>query len=110
MADPIYLVQGDTPSVKVTLSREGTSDAINVSGATVYLHFRKKDKTSLLFSITGESTAQEETAGIVNFTFTSSQMNLKTGNYEAEVEIVYDNGSIETVFETLDFTLREDFA
>lgn len=110
MADLIYLVQGDTPSVRVNLTREDTGSAINVTAATVYLHFRSKGNTTLLFSVTGESTAQQATDGVVIFNFTAVQTDLSTGNYEAEVEIVYDDGSRETVFEILDFFLREDFA
>lgn len=110
MADPINLVQGDTPSVRVTLTREDTGSAIDLSEATTSLHFRKKGATTVLFSATGSSTVAEALNGIVDFAFTSVQMNIAAGKYEGEVEIVFDNGNRETVYEILEFLLREDFA
>lgn len=110
MADPIYLVQGDTPKISVNLSRQDTGSVIDVSDATVYLHFRNKNRANLLFTITGESTSQQAQEGVVEFSFSSQQTDLGAGLYEAEVEIVFDDGNRETIFEIIDFQLREDFA
>lgn len=110
MADPILLIQGDTPNIRVTLTRDDTGSAIDVSDATSYLHFRKKGTSTLLFSAEGNSTDIQAIAGVVDFAFTSVQMNIDAGKYEGEVEIVFDNGNRETVYEILEFTLREDFA
>ena len=110
MAEPILLIQGDTPNIRVTLTREDTGSAIDVSEATTYLHFRKKGTTTVLFSAEGNSTALQQTSGIVDFAFTTVQMNIAAGKYEGEVEIVFDNGNRETVYEILEFLLREDFA
>jgi len=110
MADPILLIQGDTPNIRVTLTREDTGNVIDVSEATVYLHFRKKGATTVLFSATGNSTVAQAGNGIVDFSFTSVQMDIDPGKYEGEVEIVFDNGNRETVYEILEFLLRADFA
>lgn len=41
MAEKIKLVQGDTrPQVRLTLTDENTGDVIDLTGATVTLHFR----------------------------------------------------------------------
>ena len=111
MAEPILLVQGDTsPQVKVTLTRKDTGTAEDLTGSTVKLHFRKKATTTLLFSITGQSTPDEATAGTTIFAFSSSQLDLNPGKYEGEIEVTFDSGAKESVYEIVDFVLREDFA
>lgn len=110
MADPILLVQGDSPTLRVNLTRDDTGSAIDVTDATVKLHFRKKSTDNLLFTVEGSSNSGQATGGIVDFQLSSSQLTLAAGGYEAEVEILFDNGNRETVYELIDFNLREDFA
>ena len=111
MADPILLVQGDTsPQFKVTLTRQDTGLVEDLTGATATLHFRKKFTDTVLFSIVGQSTPDEATEGLTIFAFSSGQLDLDAGEYEGEVEVVFDTGARETIFEKLDFLIREDFA
>lgn len=111
MADPIYLVQGDTgPQIKVTLTRQDTGSAEDITGATVKLHFRKKDRDAVLFSLTGTNTEDEATDGIAIFIFQNGQLDLPAGDYQGEVEVVFNSGTRETVYEIIDFELRRDFA
>ena len=110
MAEPIYLVQGDTgPQIKATLTRDDTGAAEDLSDvSTVKLHFRKKYTDTVLFSITGSVTNASN--GIVIFAFTGSQLDIDAGEYEGEIEVTFNSGSIETVYEVIDFALRNDFA
>ena len=110
MSDVIYLVQGDTkPQIKVTLTRDdGTAQ--NLSGATISLHFRPALSTTVNFSLTGSFTGVDATKGEVVFNFSGSQLNISEGDYEGEVEVVYADSTRETVFEIIQFVLREDFA
>lgn len=111
MADPIYLVQGDTgPQIKVVLTRQDTGLAEDITDATVNLYFRKKFTETVLFTLTGQSTPDEETAGTAVFVFANGQLGLAPGDYEGEVEVVFDTGARETVYEIIDFVLRQDFA
>ena len=111
MADTIYLVQADTaPQVKVIMTRSDTGAAEDITGATTKLHFRKKFTTELLFSVTGQSTSDEAAAGTAIFPFSSGQLDINAGEYEGEVEVVFQTGTRETIYEKLDFVLREDFA
>jgi hypothetical protein len=111
MADPILLVQGDTgPQIKVTLTREDSGLAENLAGATVSLHFKKKNTDTVLFTLTGQNTPDEELEGIAFFVFANGQLNLDAGKYVGEVEVVFESGTRETVYEIIEFTLREDFA
>lgn len=111
MADPIYLVQGDNgPDIKVTLTREDTGEAEDLSGASVKMHFRSKNLNKILFSLTGSNTTQEAQAGIAVFSFTGSQLDLSPGEYQGEVEVIFDSGQRETVYQIIEFFIREDFA
>lgn len=107
----ITLVQGDTgPQIKVTLTRSDTGSAENLTGATIKLHFRKKDTTTSLFSLTNQSTGDNLTNGICFFIFATGQLDLDAGYYEGEVEVVSSSGTRETIYEIIDFYLREDIA
>lgn len=112
MAEPYKLVQGDTaPQVKVTLTRSDTGSVIDLTGAsTCQLHFRKKNTDTVLFSLSNQSGDIDKASGIAIFVFTGSQLDIAAGNYEGEVEVVFTSGVRETVYETLDFVLRADFA
>lgn len=110
MSDAIYLVQGDTkPQIKTTITRDDGT-VVNLTGATVSLHFRKAMTTTVLFTMAGSFTGVDETIGEVVFNFTSGQLDLDEAEYEGEIEIVYSDSTRETVFEILSFVLREDFA
>ena len=111
MADPIYLVQGDTgPDIKVTFTRQDTAEVENLAGASANLHFRKKFTDTVLFSISGDATDEERAAGEMVFSFTSDELDIAPGEYEAEIEVVFSSGTRETIYERIDFLLRKDFA
>lgn len=111
MADPIYLVQGDTgPDIKVTLTREDTGEVEDLTGANVQLHFRRKNRDSVLFSIQGQGIPAEREQGIIVFAFNGQQLDQTPGDYEGEVEVTYQSGQRETIYQTIDFFIREDYA
>lgn len=107
----INLVQGDTgPQIKVTLTRSDTGLAEDVSDATIKMHFRKQDTTSVLFTMNNQSTPEQQEIGVCIFIFSSGQLDVDAGYYEGEVEVVFDSGTRETVYEVVEFYVREDFA
>lgn len=107
----INLVQGDTgPQIKVTLTRSDTGLAENVTDATIKMHFRKQDTTTVLFSMTNQSTPEQQALGVCIFLFSSGQLDIDAGYYEGEVEVVFQSGTRETVYEVVEFYVREDFA
>ena len=111
MSETFKLVQGDTgPQVKVTLTRSDTGSAIDLTEAsTCRMHFRKKNSDTVLFSLSNASDATNQGNGIAIFAFSGTQLDVSPGDYEGEVEIVFNDGSRETVYETIDFVLRADF-
>lgn len=103
----INLVQGDTgPQIKAAISRDGTAE--DLTGATAVLRFRKKKTTTVLFTLTSVSTNDQLAAGDLYFTFSSGQLDLDEAYYEGEIEIV-NSGVRETIYELVEFFLREDF-
>lgn len=104
-----YLVQGDNgPQVKVTITRDGYAE--DLTDATVQLHFRKKNDDETLFSLLNVSTGDDITSGIAIFNFGDTDLNIAEGQYEGEVEIVSASDVRETIYEVIDFYVREDFA
>ena len=111
MTESYKLVQGDTgPQVKVTLTRSDTGSAIDLTGAsTCKMHFRKKNSDTILFSLSNASGSSDQGNGIAIFAFSGTQLDVTPGDYEGEVEVVFNTGTRETVYETIDFVLRADF-
>ena len=106
-----YLVQGDNGSeIKATITRSDTGAAVDLSDATPRLKFKKRN-TSTVLSTLQSSTAstEDQEAGICQFAFATSDLNINAGDYVAEIEITFEDGSVETVYEELNFTLREDY-
>ena len=104
-----YLVQGDdAPQIKVTLTRESTGLAIDLSDSTVVLKFRKKGANTVLSTLTSIAPSEDKPDGIAIFSWGSTDLDISAGNYEGEIEIT-SQGVTETIYETLDFVVREDF-
>lgn len=107
----INLVQGDTgPQIKVTLTREDTGATEDLTGATINFHFRKKDTTTVLFTLNNVAGDDDLDDGICLFTFGAGQLDIDSGYYEGEIEVISAGGTRETVYEVVEFYLREDFA
>tara|TARA_B110000977_G_scaffold188402_1_gene256600 strand:+ start:845 stop:1180 length:336 start_codon:yes stop_codon:yes gene_type:complete len=111
MATSFNYVQGDTgPQIQVTLVDEETNTATNLTGATVTLHFRAVGETTVLFSRALYINPDTATTGVAIVQWQTSDLDRDAGTYEGEIEIVKASGLRETLFDTLRFRIREDFA
>lgn len=111
MATSFNYVQGDTgPQIQVTLVDEETNTATNLTGATVTLHFRAVGETTVLFSRALYINPDTATTGVAIVQWQTNDLNQEAGTYEGELEIVKASGLRETLYETLRFRIREDFA
>jgi len=111
MATTFKYVQGDTgPQIKVTLTEEDSGDAVDLTGATVTLHFRAAGEDEVLFS--REFFVNPDTAetGIAVLQWQTNDLNQEAGAYEGEIEVVRNSGIRETLFDKLKFKIREDLA
>lgn len=105
----IKLVRNDTgPQLRLTLTDSLTGSAVDLTGATVTLHLRAIDTTTVLVSRNATITAPA-TNGIAVIVWLTADLDLAAGEYEGEVETVLASGLRETIFDLLQFTVREDF-
>jgi hypothetical protein len=105
----IYLVQNDTGSqIKVNLTREDTGSAVDLSGATVRLKFKKKNTANVLSTLTAAA-GSDLSNGEAIFVFAAADTDITAGDYIGEIEVTFSDDSIESVFETIDIVVREDF-
>jgi len=93
-ADVIRLVEGDEkPVIVVTLTDDLTGSPIDLSLSTtvVTIKFRESGTT-----------------GQIQFNFAGGVLDVDPGMYEGEIVINF-NGEVQTVYDTLRFTVRESF-
>jgi hypothetical protein len=107
MAEKIRLVQGDNrPYIRMTL-RQADGAAMNLSDATVVVHFRATGDDTVLSTLQCTK-LNGGVGGEVFFSFPGQTLNVEPGSYEGEIEIDFA-GEKQTVYEPLKFTVREQF-
>lgn len=108
MVTKIKLVRGDTrPQIKLTLTDEFTNVPVDLTDATVRMYFRAAGGTEILDTLLGA--IADAATGQVIFTWKPTTLLVEPGDYEGEVEVTYQPGAIETVYDVLKFKVREDF-
>lgn len=111
MTDKIKLVKDDTrPALVCTITDSNTGSAINLTGCTIVLKFRAYGAETNQAVVPGNVT--NGPAGQVVFYPASAPAMLQgeAGDYEGEIEVTFADGQIQTVYDTLKFKVREDFA
>jgi hypothetical protein len=105
----IKIVQNDTlPEVTLTLTDKQTGEPLDLSASTtsVLVKFRKSGTTTPVTEL--PCSKVDAVNGVVRFGFPAPALDVDAGNYQGEIVINF-NGQILTVFDLLQFTLREDF-
>ncbi len=120
----IRLVRGDNlPQIVVALRDDKTGTPIDVTGATPRLKFRFAGSATLSATLLGtllpgrelDDSSIDYTApydipgrgGRTMFQWGSADLNGPPGRYEGEVEVTFPGGAVQTVYEKLYFTVRE---
>jgi hypothetical protein len=104
--DTLYLVQNDSGAqVKVTVTRDDTGAVVNLTGATVLLKFKRRNTSNILSTIQAEVLSDFENGEAI-FNFNGTSLDIPSGDY---VGVTFSSGAIETVFEELEFLVREDY-
>jgi len=110
----ISLVSGDTlANLQISLVRDDTAAAFNINlgvAGTVTLAIRKKGTTAILTTITYDSGSSSLSTGFLQFALGPWLSAVSEGYYEGEVEITFDNGTQQTVFEHVTFRVRTQFS
>jgi hypothetical protein len=78
-----------------------------LSTTVVTIKFREAGTTTLLSTIP-TSKLSGGTTGQIQFNFTGGVLDVDPGMYEGEIVINF-NGEVQTVYDTLRFTVRENF-
>jgi hypothetical protein len=110
MSEKIRLVRNDTrPAIVCTITDEKTSAAISLDGVTARLKFRAVGAAELTATVTG--TVTNGAQGQVAFYPASAPEMLQgePGDYEGEIELTFQDGQIQTVYDQLKFKIRQDF-
>ena len=107
MSNLIKLVQGDQrPYIRMSLTNADGSP-LNVSSATVVVKFKAVNTTTVLATIPCTNVT-DGTDGVVVFNFPGTTLSVPAGQYEGEVEIDF-GGSYQTVYDVLNFVVRQQF-
>jgi len=124
MSRRIHLVQGDTqPPLVLSLKDRSSGAPLNLASSTPRLKFRKEGSTTLQATVTGSllvglllddgtvdtSNATPGAGGRVQFSWGAGDLNGAPGRYEGEIEITHAGGAVQTMYDLLKFTVREDF-
>ena len=103
-----YLVQGNTASqIKVQLTRNDTGLPADLTDAEIFLKIRNKENTEepqIVLTGTISDLAFSEVVFLFGFAIDNME-----GYYEAEVEVVYTSGLIESVYELIPIKVRKEF-
>lgn len=109
-AKVIPLVQGDNlPYISLTLTDNATGSVLNVSGAVVRVYFRAVGQTTVLATLFCIPLLPDGSDGRVKFYFPGTTLDVPEGMYEGEIEVDF-GGLKQTVYETLKFRVRAQFA
>lgn len=107
----IDLVRNDTgPQLRLSITNELDGSATDLTGGTVTLHFRNPETGDVLFSRAATITSPNAPLGIAFVQWEVGDLDIDGGAYEGEIEVILANGERQTIFDTLSFRLREDFA
>ncbi|NCG05921.1 MAG: BppU family phage baseplate upper protein [Gammaproteobacteria bacterium] len=120
-SDTLNLVVGDTlPQLNLTLKDSNAAAAgltldpdnsatwapIDITGATVRMRIRELGSTTVKSTLT--CTITSNTGGTVHTNFPAGTLDT-AGTFEAEVEITFASGGIQTVNDLIKLKVREDF-
>lgn len=110
MTEKIKLVQGDTrPALVVNLTDDTTGDPLSIVGATALLKFRPVGEENVLTTLTGSISNGANGQVVFYWAQDPSSLDVPAGDYEAEIEITFADGQIQTVYDLLKFKVRSDF-
>lgn len=108
--ETIYLVNTDTKAqIQVVLKRINTGLVESLTGKTTWLKLRKRNSTTVLFTIEGQYITDEARAlGETVFAFGNNLIDIDAGQYLAEVSVTDIDGT-EVPYDTIPIQIRDGF-
>lgn len=111
MSTRFKYVRGDTgPHIKVALTETDTDTPVDLTGATVTLHFRVAGEETVLVSRQFTLDPATQAQGEAILAWQEGDLDVEPGAYEGEIEVVRASGVRETLYDKLRFRVRDDFA
>jgi|TARA_B100000085_G_scaffold105451_1_gene96055 hypothetical protein len=107
----IQVVKGDTgPHLRATVTRSDTGGAF-VGTSNCILKIRKKATTTVISTISLDVASSNLATGTLVFPLSSflTDNNTVEGFYEGEITFTLADATTMSVFELIDFKVREDF-
>lgn len=111
MANKIKLVRNDTlPRLKVTIYDIETQMPVNLQNSLVKMKIREPGADVLKTTLIGTLLGSPESGidGEVEFAFGPADLDTD-GSYEAEYEVTFSDGRIQTVYDVDKLIIRADF-
>lgn len=106
----ISLVAGDTlANLQVNLVRQDTGAVFPIplgEAGNVHLYIRKKGTTTIVADIEYETLASNPDSGYLLFELGDWVQNTEAAYYEGEIEITYEDLTVQTVFDQINFRVR----
>lgn len=88
MAQVFKYVQGDTgPQIRVTLTNEDDNAPVDLTSATVTLHFREAGAESVLFSRAFFINPDTASNGVAVLQWATDDLEVDAGTYEGELKL-----------------------
>lgn len=125
MKERIKLVRGDTPQITFALQDVQEAAPMNLVGATPRMRFRREGTVLEPLVLVGSLLAGREKddgtldytspydvvgrGGRVAFRFAAGDLLGDPGYYEGEIEVTFADGTVQTVYETVRFVMRQQF-
>ena len=107
----VKLVQGDADqSLNLNISEFPSGQKVSLTGGSVAFKFRAVGTTNTLFTKSAQIGAGAGSGDCTVVLSSADMSNLVAGDYEAEVEVTQQSGARQTVFDPIEFRVREDFA
>ena len=104
------LTRNDTATqIRAKLYEQDTGNIVDFQYGSCVMKFRKKGTKVVLSRLNAFDFGDNFAEGTAVFKFDVGTLAVDAGLYEGELEVTYADGRSETVFEVLDFNLRDEF-
>ena len=106
----LQLSQNDIwPDVQVTITESKSGSIVDLTGTKAFLDFKKSSSATTLCTLDGfQANDSDLSNGIVTFLFGPDDLYVGSGDYEGQVKIQHDNGTVDTVDNVVNFYITSD--
>ncbi len=106
----LQLAQIDiAPEIQVIITESDSGSVVDLTGTNTFLEFKESSSATNICTLDGfQATDGDLSNGIVTFLFGPDDLYVASGDYEGQVEIHRDNGTVDTVDNVVNFHITSD--